>query len=130
MNKRFVKPRAMLVYDGECAFCQRGSARLESLLGGRLARISSHAPGALELHPSLSREKTAARLYLVLDDGRLFGGAEAVARTLALAPWGKPALSYYLPGAAPLAEAIYGFVARHRYLLAGKCGDACEIPRR
>jgi len=121
--------RAILIYDGECAFCRAGSARLQHFVGKKLKRISSHAPGALDLHPSLSREKTQARLYLVLPDKRIFGGAEAVARALALSSRGRFALFYYLPGIAPLAEYFYDIVARNRFSIMGKCDGSCEIPR-
>src|SRR5207249_3238346 len=52
-------------------------------------------------------------------DGRHTEGAEAVFRALAYAPGSGWLLALYqrLPGMAPVSEAIYGWVARHRSLM-------------
>jgi predicted DCC family thiol-disulfide oxidoreductase YuxK len=117
--------RPVLIYDGDCAFCERNSGLLLRALGGRVQRISSRAPDALALHRSLTIGKTQARIYLLLPDGRLFGGAEAVARTVALATWGRFALAYYLPGVGALLEFLYKIIAANRYKWWGKVGG-CE----
>lgn len=128
------KSKIKLIYDGECAFCTRNTERLQKFVGARLERVSSHAAGALDLHPTLTRESTQARVYLLFPDARIFGGAEAVARALALSPLGKFALAYYLPGVAPLCEWLYQVIARNRsklsgLLFGGSCDGACSLPQ-
>jgi hypothetical protein len=69
-------------------FCAASESWLRRFVGWRLQTLPSQAPGALEIHPELSRGKTQSRLYLVRGSS-LYGGAEAVARTLALRPIGR-----------------------------------------
>jgi predicted DCC family thiol-disulfide oxidoreductase YuxK len=66
-------------------------------------------------------------------DARVFGGAEAVARTLAtrgvLGAWGY---LYYVPGLRQLAGWTYAWVARNRYRFMGRtdcASDACALHR-
>jgi predicted DCC family thiol-disulfide oxidoreductase YuxK len=70
--------------------------------------------------PQIPVERFRASVQLVEGDGRVYEGAEAVFRALAAVPGRGWPLALYrnVPGFAPLAEAIYGFVARHRNALA------------
>ena len=121
----------ILIYDGNCAFCMRNSALLVRLMQGKVQRVSSRESQLPDLHLALTVEKTQARMYLLLPDGRLFGAAEAVARVFALAPWGRFALAYYLPGVGFLLEALYRYIAANRYrwwgTASGCDGDACSV---
>jgi predicted DCC family thiol-disulfide oxidoreductase YuxK len=120
-----------LIYDGNCPFCERNSALLVRLLRGRLHRVPAAQSGYTQLHPSLTEEAAGARLHLLLPDGRLFSGAQAIARTLALAPWGRIGLVYYLPGVGCLLEWAYRYVAANRLRWwsqgDGCSGGACQI---
>ncbi|HEX8550998.1 MAG TPA: DUF393 domain-containing protein [Abditibacteriaceae bacterium] len=115
---------SVLIYDGDCAFCTRSANLMQRLAGKRLKITPSQAEGALQLHPNLTQEGAAQRVYLV-SGKRLFGGAEAVARVLALRRWGGIALIYYFPPLRPLLDAIYDLVARNRQKLG--CGDSCSL---
>ena len=125
--------QAILLFDGQCAFCTRSSLRLQRWAGNRLRRVPSQAKGALELHPRLSSEGTQARINLVTADGKLYGGAEAIARVVVLNPFGCFAWLYHVPGVRQLANAGYRFIARNRYrwwgrINPGTCdGNACRI---
>jgi tetratricopeptide (TPR) repeat protein len=84
------------------------------------------APGALDPYPMLTHDQCMRAMQVVRGDGRVFAGAEAVARVLATRPvLGKIAWLYYLPGIRALADALYSWVARNRYRFFGP-PEACE----
>lgn len=106
--------KPLLVYDGDCAFCRRWVARWESRTGDRITyatfqKIGSH-------YPEIPKEAFEKAVQLILPDGEVLSGAEAVFRTLAVGAGKKwPLWGYrYLPGAAWVAEWFYQKVARHR----------------
>ncbi len=108
--------KPLLLYDGECRFCRAWIARWRHVIGERI----DYAPyqEAAERLPEIPREEFARAVHLVEPGGRHSRGAEAVFRSLAYAPGHGWALWLYrfLPGAAPLSEACYAWVARHRPL--------------
>ena len=68
--------------------------------------------------PEIARAEFEQAVKLIEPDGRVFSGAEAVYRSLG---WGRRRgfwrWSYeHLPGFAPLSDAAYAFIARHREL--------------
>jgi predicted DCC family thiol-disulfide oxidoreductase YuxK len=120
-----------VVYDGACALCTSSAVGLQRRFGpGRVRLLDLQAPGAMAAHPSLrgvTREAAMQRMHVVLPDGRVVAGAEAVARIAAGVRWvGWLAFLYYLPGVRQVADALYRFVARHRYRLFGKRQPPCE----
>jgi predicted DCC family thiol-disulfide oxidoreductase YuxK len=120
-----------VLYDGTCRFCRGQIAILRRLdVCGTLRFVSLHDPGAGRDFPELEREELARQMYVVDTRGRARGGAEAVrylARRLPLL-W-PMALPLHVPGSLPLWAALYRFVARHRYAIAGTCeDDSCRRP--
>ena len=97
---------------------------------GRLSFISLHDPRVAERYPQLTHEQLMAEMWLVTSDGQKFGGADAMRvlsrRMPALWPL-APLL--HVPLAMPLWRAVYGWVARRRYRLAGKNCDSgsCDL---
>jgi predicted DCC family thiol-disulfide oxidoreductase YuxK len=92
----------------------------------------------MALHPRLTAEGTQARINLVTADGKLYGGAEAIARVITMNPVGHFGWLYYVPGLRQLADVIYQFIARNRYRWWGRAmagatatggceGDVCRI---
>ncbi len=122
---RFAMKRVTLIYDGECRFCVAGEKRLRRFVGWRLKSVPYQQPGALKLHPELSSEKVQTRMYLVSGD-KLFGGMEAVAQSLALRPIGKIALVYYFAPLRRVLDALYAWIASHRYQIFGRVVGGCE----
>ena len=65
--------------------------------------------------------KLAAAMHLILPDGRVYPGADAIPRLLALFPgrrWLAPL--FRIPGVLPLARRIYAWIAiRRRCLVRG-----------
>jgi predicted DCC family thiol-disulfide oxidoreductase YuxK len=75
--------------------------------------------------PALSEEACLAAMQLVLPDGRVVSGADAVPEILRRVPrWAWLARAFDLPGARSLARAAYGWIARRRLRL------SCGLPAR
>jgi predicted DCC family thiol-disulfide oxidoreductase YuxK len=102
------------------------------LTGDRLDYAPSQEAGSR--FPEISEEDFRRSVQLVLPDGRVFSGAEAVFGSLSFAPSGGRLLSAYrkVPGFAALTEWIYGLIARHRgaasALTAALWGKTVERP--
>ena len=116
-SRRVLNPpsgRPLLVYDGDCTFCRRWVER-RGAAAKRHFDIESSQTAAARF-PELAPADFEQSVQLIDIDGRVFSGAEAVLRVRALAMsrgWLLSAYAY-VPGFAPIAEAIYRAVARHR----------------
>ncbi len=109
-----------LVFDGDCSFCTACAILLRWLDRGRqLSLVPSQAPGicrALGLTP----EDCASAAWAAEEDGRLARGAEAILLGLGAATGATWIAGLYRhPGFRRAAEAVYGWVARHRGQLPG-----------
>lgn len=114
-----VKP--IIWFDGNCAFCRHQVDRLLYLCGWRA--------DASPLQSSLTPGTTVEEMKLQMPSGELYGGAEAVFRSLALSPLFRPLLWLYLiPGIRQIFNAGYRVIANNRYNMAisacptGSCG--------
>jgi predicted DCC family thiol-disulfide oxidoreductase YuxK len=121
-----------LLFDGHCRFCTQGSRRLLRLARpGAIQLLDFQEPGVLQRFPGLSLDDCMREIKLVGGEGRVFGGAEAVAR--AIATRGVPgawAYLYYVPGLRQLLDFLYAWVARNRYRFMGRtecASDACAV---
>ncbi len=108
MDSKRSKP--LLVYDNDCGFCRYWIAQWQHVTGDRVdyAAYQEVAPQFPEI--PLSAFQTSVQL--ILENGTVFSGAEAVLRALnnRVLLW-----SYaQLPGFAKISEAVYRFVAKHR----------------
>jgi len=116
-----------LFFDGECPLCCASAHRVERLLARRRFQLcalqSPEAPHRLGLSgPVLLRE-----MHLLLADGRVFGGADAVVEIARRIWWAWPLwLVSRLPGAKPLLRAGYRVIAANRHCI----GGVCRIPGR
>jgi len=103
-----------VIYDGDCGFCRFWIERWKQPTQGRV----DYAPfqEAADRFPEIPREEFERSVQLITPQGEVFRGAEAVFRTLALAPGLGSMLWIYrnLPGAAWLSERVYGWIAGHR----------------
>ncbi|HEX5132722.1 MAG TPA: alpha/beta fold hydrolase [Candidatus Krumholzibacteria bacterium] len=109
------RPRATLVFDGECAFCRSRAQRLSHRAGGGLALIPYQEIGARL--DEIPREQFARTVHLVTPEGRVLTGAEAILQASAFASrLGRLLLAGYrhVPGFRLVAEAGYRLIARNR----------------
>ncbi|MEU9890091.1 DCC1-like thiol-disulfide oxidoreductase family protein [Sphaerisporangium sp. NPDC051011] len=120
----------MLVYDGDCGFCQRcvdfGRAHLPAM-----PPVSRWQDLDLAEH-GLTRAQVTESVQLLGPDGLRAAGARAVAVVLAVQPrigWRALGRLMLVPPVDWIAEAVYRVVARNRHRLPGSTG-ACSVARR
>jgi len=106
---------AVIIYDGHCGFCRAQAGRLSGG-DGRIALRSFHDDGVLDDYPMLTYESCTQAMKLVLRNGHIYEGAEAVARALTIryGALGRLWLLYYVPGVRQLLDALYRWVAANR----------------
>ena len=106
--------KPLLIYDGDCGFCRTWIARWRRVVGDSVDCAPYQE--AAERAPGVPRERFAEAVHLIEHGGRVSRAAEAVFRSLAYAPGRGGGLWLYrfLPGFAPLSEACYAWIARHR----------------
>jgi predicted DCC family thiol-disulfide oxidoreductase YuxK len=119
---------AVLIYDGDCALCRASALWL-------LRRALAGGARDVEILPCRSAERRArfpqvdeavclAAMQLVLPDGRVVSGADAVPELLCRIPrWRWLAALFALPGFRPLSRRLYAWIARNRMQL------SCRLPR-
>lgn len=106
-------PAPTLIYDASCAFCRRWVARLKRWDRHdriRLLPLQDPTAPALAGRPRPELERAA---HLVRPDGAVFAGARAAREVFAYLPGGwLPRAVLAVPGAMPVAERMYGWIAR------------------
>jgi predicted DCC family thiol-disulfide oxidoreductase YuxK len=126
--------RALLLYDGNCALCQKGVAQLRRLdwfgvLRYADARDRANLPMT---DPPLDPGRLLEEMHLLTGPGgRVYHGFGAF-RWLA---WRLPLLwplapFLYLPGVPTLGQRLYLWVARNRFRLVPCHGGVCTLPRK
>ncbi|NOJ82572.1 thiol-disulfide oxidoreductase DCC family protein [Myxococcus xanthus] len=120
----------VILYDGHCRLCGGAARQLQRLLGGTGARLRSfREDGVLAAFPGVTADRCERALQLVLSDGAVVEGLEAIVLALGRRPLGRLLRVYYVPGLRQLLDALYRVVARHRFRIAGRqCPDgACGV---
>lgn len=114
-----------MLYDGTCPFCRRQVARLRRLTRGRVAFESAYEPGVRDRFPMVPQQGMLGEMKFVDAEGRLFGGAAAIARAFVTSggPLGLGARLYAVPPIAWLANAAYRRAAARRLRLKQVCSD-------
>lgn len=103
-----------MVWDGECNFCRRWILRWQQITGETVDYMPSQDPRVAEQFPEISATQFERAVQLIETDGQIFSGAEAVFRALHRVRRSPLWIYQHVPGAAPLTEAAYRFVASHR----------------
>jgi predicted DCC family thiol-disulfide oxidoreductase YuxK len=105
-----------LIYDGECALCRRAVQRLQEWDREQRLAYVPFQDGEAVGRFGIGLPALAAAMHLVLPDGRVFSGADAVPELGGLLP-GKRwwAWGFAVPGVRALARRIYGAIARRRH---------------
>ena len=126
LNPTAAKPplsqRPVLLYDASCPFCRKNVRRLVRLTGNRV-----DAAPAKEV---LGDNAAPGEIKLLLPDGQLLGGADAILTALAQRPiWRPLATIGRLPVIRLLPNAAYRWVAKRRHKLGQACTDeSCPAP--
>jgi predicted DCC family thiol-disulfide oxidoreductase YuxK len=120
---------AGVFYDADCAFCVTAARRFERVLARRrLELVPLQTPDACA-RLGVRDDRLLNEMRLRLQNGTVFGGADAVAEIARRIWWAWPlwALSR-LPGAMRPMRAMYRWMARHRSCVNGACD--VDAPRR
>jgi predicted DCC family thiol-disulfide oxidoreductase YuxK len=115
--------RAVLVYDAECAMCRASALWLMrlALAGGALEILPCRSSVRAARFPQISETECMTAMQLVLPDGRVVAGADAVPELLRrIRGLGWLAAVFALPGVRPLARRLYAWIARNRMRIS--CG--------
>ena len=127
MNSSTDKP--VIVYDGSCNFCinQTNRIRKRDRLGV-FEYLPRQDEGFEERFPQLLSEDFNSGLRLILHDGTILVGADAVHGICKnLKPWSWIAWMYLIPPVRILARLLYNLIARNRHRLSRQCVDeTCE----
>lgn len=107
-----------LIYDGECGVCRQSVTLLQRWDREHVLRYVPFQDTAAVGRFGIALPRLAAAMHLVLPDGRVYPGADAIPRLLELFP-GKRwlALPFRVPGVLPLARRIYAWIAVRRHCL-------------
>ena len=118
----------VVIFDGQCRFCQKQVLRLDRFDGGqRLSYLSLHDPRVRRQYPDLSHEQLMQEMYVVSPEGTRYGGAHALrylSRRLPRLWWVAPLL--HIPCSGPLWQWLYQRVAIRRYKLSQRGEKACD----
>ncbi len=133
--------RDVLIFDGDCRFCNAQAARLQRQSGPMsekdprpwLDMLPLQTPGLLPA-VGIDYDTAMSAMHIITHEGRVYRGAEAVVCALRHRPiLGRLLLLYYVPGLRQLADLGYWLIARYRYALMGRavargeCDGACAI---
>jgi len=109
------RDRPLVIYDGSCAFCRRWVGRLQRWDRQHLLEyLPLQDPSALRAAatPQAALEQA---VHVVLPSGEVTAGARAVRAMTQYLPGGRIAFfALGLPGALPVAERVYRWIA-HRW---------------
>ncbi|MFG3226266.1 thiol-disulfide oxidoreductase DCC family protein [Kitasatospora sp. NPDC048194] len=132
----------VLVFDGDCAFCSscaRWAERYlrQTLASGGWEAVPFQFAGLAELDAlaggrgEVSAERAEREVLWVTPAGRVYGGAQAVARLLMRSggAWAYLGAVLTLAPVRPVAALVYRWVARNRHRMPGGTA-ACALPRR
>ena len=124
----------VLIYDGQCVFCQGQVKNLMRLDGkNRLAFVSLHDQFVAEQFPDLGYDQMMEQMYLIptAEGGgytsQRIGGVSSVRYLTRRLPklWILAPLMHF-PFSMPIWQWGYKKIAKHRYKIAGKSGPQCD----
>lgn len=122
-------PSLTVLYDAHCRLCLASRSRLERwATADRLRFVPIQDPEAPALAPGKSASDLQGEMHVV-EDGRVYGGADGWFHILRLAPL---ELAWLRAAPRSLATAAYRLIARNRYRWFGRvdCGDgSCPVHR-
>ena len=128
-------PTNVVLYDGECALCTFQMKLLTWLDWCNVVTLIPIAdPRTAALAPTLTTEALQAAIHCLARDGRIYRGARCLRFVGMRMPLLVPlALVLWIPGVIVIAEWIYQWISRHRYILSRVfgCKEACALmPQR
>ena len=117
----------IILFDGECAFCEGAVRFIAARDGGHFRFGASQSPQAADLLAAFAVTREATRSIVLIEDGQLYLRSTASLRIASRlsAPWCWARVLLRVP--LPLRDAAYNIVAAVRRRLAG-LSNACDVP--
>jgi predicted DCC family thiol-disulfide oxidoreductase YuxK len=130
-NNSNARQTHFVLYDDACPFCTF-QMRVVSWLDwfNTVSLLPLSHPRAAEIAPTLTREALLEAIHGVTPAGRIYRGARCLRFIGMRMPLAMPlALVLWVPGVIWIAEQVYQWVSRHRYLLSRLfgCQAACAV---
>lgn len=114
--------RGWVCYDAACPLCRRAAARFAPLLNRYHFQFVSLQTAWVQDCLGLKPNEPLTEMKLIRNDGRIFGGADALVQIARSIWWTWPAFAFAkIPGAMRLLRAIYRSIAEKRTCFSGKC---------
>ena len=121
----------IVLYDDQCPMCTFQMRVLTWLDWSNVTCLLPMSnPRSAEVAPTLTREDLMSAMHCVTPDGRIYRGARCIRHVGVRMPLLFPiALLLWVPGVIRIAEKIYAWVSRNRYLLSRLfgCKEACAV---
>lgn len=114
-------PRPTLIYDAHCALCEATKNFLSRWDWCHTIRyLHFQEDQAKALLPQLAGKEYLEAMFFLDETGQNWKGPEAAREILRHLPFGRPlAWLFHLPGVPFLADRLYTWIARNRYLWFG-----------
>ena len=120
--------RAIVFYDGTCGFCQASIQLVLKYNKRQNLRFAALQSGILEdLVPAAQRPDPLPDSMLFYEHGRLYTESEAALRIARHLNFPLNILYYFRIIPLSFRNFVYRFIAKHRYLIAGRT-EACMLP--
>ncbi len=119
-------PKPILIFDGDCGFCTRSVNVLKHLPVD--AEVTAYQFADLEMYGT-TEERATHEVLWVDPKGRIYGGAQAIARLLVSAGGFYAAAGWALrtPPIRWIAAGVYRLIANNRQRMPGGT-TACALP--
>ena len=119
---------AVILFDGECAFCNRMVVFIARRDAAGYFRFgASQSPQAAALLEPLGVHRETARSIILIENGQAYLRSTATLRIAGHLSWPWSMASAFLVIPVPIRDLFYRIVAATRHRLAGKV-NACALP--
>ncbi len=123
--------RGWVLYDGDCLLCAGAAARFAPLLRRHQFDLAPLQTPWVQQRLELKPDGLFTEMKLLAGDGRVFGGADALAQIARGIWWAWPLfVAAQIPGAMVLLRAMYRRIAANRHCLGGACSMPVPPARR
>jgi predicted DCC family thiol-disulfide oxidoreductase YuxK len=121
-------PRPVIIFDGQCPFCQKQIARIRARDPRNIFEYTPRqTPGLDQRFPILTQGDFNTGMRLIRPDGTIAVGADAVYEIARQLPaYRAAAWLYRVPVLKQIFRGLYAWVAKNRYKLAEKSGQVCD----
>jgi predicted DCC family thiol-disulfide oxidoreductase YuxK len=124
------RPNGWIFFDAECRFCVASRRRWGRIFERRgFVWLPLQTPGTAE-RLRVTPELLMAEMWVLPAGAPPLNGVDAWIRLMRQVWWLRPvAVVLDLPGVKWMAQAIYRWIARNRYCIAGRCRISPRRPR-